>query len=35
MSELWLTDSKKPMKTNKKDESESDEEEAPKISKKK
>ena len=34
MSELFLTDSKKPIKTTKKD-SESDEEEAPKTSKKK
>ena len=35
MSELFLTDSKKPIKTTKKDDSESDEEEAPKTSKKK
>ena len=35
MSELFLTDSKKPIKTTKKDDSESDEGEAPKTSKKK
>ena len=35
MSELWLSDSKKPIKTTKKNDSESDEEEAPKTSKKK
>ena len=34
MSELWLSDSK-PIKTTKKNDSESDEEEAPKTSKKK
>ena len=35
MSELFLTYSKKPIKITRKDDSESDEEEAPKTSKKK